>query len=162
MKKPAEPPDVVERIIAALLEISQKLNGWLPILRRLAEEEALRNAPGIQDFKVSAASIRSLIAARRLREQHFWPGMSEGAWDILLELFACRLEGRRISVAALGEATVLPLDSALHWVDTIAARGFLSRKYTDGEEALVDLTDHAADRMRAYLLTAMSLSRWTP
>jgi hypothetical protein len=162
MKKPVAPQDTVERITAALFEISQKLSAWVPLLRRLAEAEGQRNAARDGDFEISAAGIRSLLAARRLRDLHFWPGMSESAWDILLELFACRLEGHRLTVTALAEATALPLDSTLHWVDSIAAQGFLSRKYADGEHAMVDLTDHGAARMRAYLLTALTLSRWTP
>jgi hypothetical protein len=156
----AATPESLERVTATLVQVSGELAAWVPILRRLAQAEALRNAGRDHGFEISAGSVRSLIAARRLREQHFWPAMSEGAWDMLLELFACRLEGRRLDAAALGEAIGLPIDSTLHWIDAIAARGMISRRIADGEKALIDLTVDGADRMRAYLLAALSLSPW--
>ncbi|TMJ19668.1 MAG: hypothetical protein E6G92_07825 [Alphaproteobacteria bacterium] len=152
MKETAAAPDALDRA-ATLSVLSRELAAWVPILRRMAETVAL---------EINPATVRALIAARRLRDEHFWPAMSEGAWDVLLELFACRLEGRRLTVAELSDTTALPLDSVLHWIDSIAARGLISRRIPEGEEALVDLTDDGADRMRAYLLAALNLSPWAP
>jgi hypothetical protein len=140
--------------------VSQELATFIPILRQLADAAAMRErAPG-HSFEITSATVRSIIAARRLRDEYFWPAMSESAWALLLELFASRLEGERKGVAALSAAADLPIDTALHWIDWIAPRGLVSRKYIDGEDAMVDLTDAGADRMRAYLLASLSLSPW--
>jgi hypothetical protein len=152
LNETAAAPDALDRA-ATLSVLSRELAAWVPILRRLAETVALEITP---------ANVRALIAARRLRNEHFWPAMSEGAWDVLLETYACRLEGRRLTVTALSKATALPPDSVLHWIDSIAARGLISRRIAEDEGALVELTDDGVDRMRAYLLAALGLSPWAP
>lgn len=101
-----------------------------------------------------------MMAARSLREDYFWPGMNENAWSVLLELFACRLEGQRLDVAGLCEATGLSPDITLHWADWLAGRGMVALKHIEGEASPVDLTDSGADSMRAYLLASLSLSPW--
>lgn len=145
---------------ATLAEASRELAALVPILQRLAEAEALREFAHGYDFEITSASVRSIIAARRLRDEYFWPAMSENAWSVLLELFASRLEGARLDLAGLAAATKLPIDSALHWVDWIAPRSLISHKYAEGDNAQVDLTDAGADQMRAYLLASLSLSPW--
>jgi hypothetical protein len=148
------------RSATTLADASRELAALVPILRRLAESEALRNIAQGHSFEITSSSVRSVIAARRLRDEYFWPAMSENAWSVLLELFASRLDGRHADVAGLSAATELSTDSALHWIDWIAARGLVSRKYAEGDDAQVDLTDAGADRMRAYLLASLSLSPW--
>jgi len=160
MNEIAQRPDPIGHATSTLAEVSRELAAWVPILRQLAEAEALRNLAHGHSFEITSACVRSMIATRRLREDYFWPAMSENAWNVLLELFASRLEGARLDLASLAAATDLPVDSALHWIDWIAARGLISRKYVDGDDAEVDLTDAGADRMRAYLLASLSLSPW--
>lgn len=155
-----EKPEMLDRSATVLADASKELAAMVPVLRRLAETAALRDLAQGHSFEITAASVRSIIAARRLRDEYFWPAMSENAWSVLLELFASRLEGARLDLAGLSAATDLSTESALHWVDWIAPRGLISRKYADGDNAQVDLTDAGADRMRAYLLASLSLSPW--
>jgi hypothetical protein len=160
MNEIATRPDPIGHATATLAEVSQELAAWVPMLRQLAEAEALRNLVQGHSFEITASTVRSVIAARRLRDEYFWPMMSENAWSVLLELFASRLDGRRLDVNALRDATRLTDEAALHWVDWMAARNLVTRKYAEGEQAPVDLTDTGADGMRAYLLAALSLSPW--
>lgn len=145
-----------------LAEVSQELAGWVPILRRLAEAESLRDLALGHYSEISGGAVRSIIAARRLRDEYFWPSMSEAAWALMLELFANRLDGRRLDADGLSEATGLPLEICLHWIEWLAGRGMILRNTkADGEiTALVDLTDAGADEMRAYLLASLRLSPW--
>ncbi len=145
---------------ATLAEVSQELSALMPTLRRLADSAAFRQVAGSPSFEITSATLRSIIAARRLRDEYFWPSMNENAWSVLLQLFANRLEGRRLDLATLSAETDVSSDSVLHWIDWIAARGMVSRKYAEAENALVDLTDEGADRMRSYLLASLSLSPW--
>lgn len=160
MNAPGEKQEVLGRSATTLADASKELAALVPILRRLAESEALRNIARGHSFEITSASVRSVIAGRRLRDEYFWPAMSEDAWSVLLELFASRLDGRQVDVTGLSEATEIPADSALHWIDSIAERGLVSCKPAEGEGAQVDLTDPGADRMRAYLLASLSLSPW--
>lgn len=145
-----------------LAEVSRELASWVPILRRLAEAEALRDLALGQYSEINGAAVRSIINARRLRDQYFWPSMSEAAWALMLELFANCLEGERIDAVALSAATDIPRDAALHWIDWLAGRGMVLRE-AEGETeetALVTLTEAGADEMRAYLLASLRLSPW--
>jgi hypothetical protein len=145
-----------------LAEIGQEVAGWLPVLRRLAEAEALRELALGRNSEINGAAVRSIIAARRLRDRHFWPLMSEAAWSLMLELFARRLDGDRLDAAGLGAATAIPFDSTLHWIDWLCGRGMVFRngRGASDEAALIDLTDAGADAMRAYLTAALRLSPW--
>lgn len=163
---PAGEP-VVERESLAhtsetLADVSRELASWVPILRRLAEAEALRDLALGQYSEINGAAVRSIISARRLRDQYFWPSMSEAAWALMLELFANSLEGERVDAAALGAATDMPRDSALHWIDWLAGRNMVLRdpEAETEEAALVTLTEAGADEMRAYLLASLRLSPW--
>jgi hypothetical protein len=143
-------------------DVSRELASWVPILRQLAEAEALRNLALGHSFEISGATIRSIISARRLREDFFWPAMSESAWGIMLELFASRLAGERLTVATLAAASDTAPDATLHWADWLAGRKLVSRDATapDAMDATVTLTETGADQMRAYLIAALRLSPW--
>lgn len=161
----APPPAERERLTdtaMTLAEVSREMAFWVPILRRLAEAEQLRDLALGHTSEINGAAIRSIINARRLRDQYFWPAMSEAAWALLLELFANRLEGERLDVAALSAATEIPLGSALHWIEWLSGRGLVVRNgpSENAETALVALTEAGADEMRAYLLAALRLSPW--
>jgi hypothetical protein len=164
---PPGPDSPVERPRLAdtartLAEVSREMAHWVPILRRLAEAEQLRDLALGHTSEINGGAIRSIINARRLRDQYFWPAMSEAAWALLLELFANRLEGERLDVAGLGAVTDIPLDSALHWIEWLSGRGMVVRNGSgeNAENALVALTEAGADEMRAYLLAALRLSPW--
>lgn len=161
------PPAERERLAdtaRTLAEVSREMAHWVPILRRLAEAEQLRDLALGHTSEINGAAIRSIINARRLRDQYFWPAMSEATWALLLELFADRLEGERLDVAGLSAATEIPLASALHWIEWLSGRGMVVRygqeEGEDGAKALVVLTEAGADEMRAYLLAALRLSPW--
>jgi hypothetical protein len=144
-----------------LAEVSREMVQWVPVLRRLAEAEQLRDLALGHSSELSAAAVRSIINARRLRDQYFWPAMNEAAWALLLELFANRLEGERLDATGLAMATGLPFDSALHWLDWLTGRAMIMRgEAADAASAPVALTEAAADEMRAYLLAALRLSPW--
>ncbi len=161
-EEPVAEPQPLARSTNTLAEVSRELAGWVPILRRLAEAEALRDLALGHCSEITSPAVRSIIAARRLRDEYFWPSMNEAAWAVLLELYANRVEGRRIDVAGLSAATGLPPATCLHWLDWLAGRGMIFRdaRAADDESALIDLTDAGADEMRAYLLASLRISPW--
>jgi len=154
--------ETLARSAETLIEVSQELASWVPILRRLAEAEALRSLAFGHCFEISNGAVRSIITARRLRDQYFEASMTEAAWTVILELFANRLAGQPITVQRLSVATDIPLAATLHWIDWLAERGMASRDAASKDEAssLVELTDTATDQIRAYLLAALELSPW--
>jgi hypothetical protein len=97
--------------------------------------------------------VRSTIRARRLRDQHFAPELfADPAWDMLLDLYAARLEGRRVSVSSLCIAAAVPPTTALRWIGTMHDAALFGREAdpTDKRRAHITLTEQAAAAMRHY------------
>jgi hypothetical protein len=159
---PGAEPEPLASSYRTIAQVSRELADWIPILRRLVEAETLRDLALGQCSELTAASVRSIITARRLRDGYFWPLMNDAAWSLMLELFAKGLEGERLDVNALSVATDIPIDTTLHWVDWLTGRGMVLRngQAQDPESALVSLTDAGSDEMRAYLLASLRLSPW--
>lgn len=103
--------------------------------------------------KVEAAQVRDLLRARRLREDYMPAELfADPAWDMLLDLFAARLEHERVSVSSLCIASAVPPTTALRWIRTLTEKGFVDRQADphDGRRVFIALADSAAD----------ALSRW--
>ena len=120
-------------------------------LAQLAETE--RAAP--KPDRVDAALVRRLIKLRRDRER-FCPAdiFSDQALDMLLDLFAARLEGKRVPVSSLCAAAAVPTTTALRWIRSLTVAGTFMRQVArdDARRSHVEIAPAAADAMLAYLL----------
>lgn len=102
---------------------------------------------------VSAATVRGVIRARRLRDQFFAPDLfADPAWDMLLDLFAARLEGGHVSVSSLCIASAVPPTTALRWITTLTEAGLVARQDdpADKRRAFIVLTARAVGGMQGY------------
>ena len=126
------------------------------LVSRTSGSNTLRHIERV-DFsseKLSAAQVRAHIRNRRARESYFPNSLfADPAWDILLDLMAARLEGRRVSVSSLCIASAVPPTTALRWIKTLTDEKFLARSAdpADGRRIFVHLTDRAVAAMEAYL-----------
>lgn len=105
----------------------------------------------------SAARIRELIKLRRLREQHFPADLfADPAWDILLDLFAARTEGKSVSVSSLCIAAAVPPTTALRWITTMTEHGALVRRQDpmDARRVFIELSADSAERLTSYFAGA--------
>jgi hypothetical protein len=103
---------------------------------------------------VTAQSLRDIIRARRLRDRFFGEGLFEDpAWDMLLDLFAARLEGTRVSVSSLCIAAAVAPTTALRWIAKLTAAGLLRRSPdpSDGRRAFMELSDTAYEGLHRYV-----------
>jgi hypothetical protein len=145
--------DDVRRIAAALDRISSEemKNGDAPA----------RDADGRESRVIDAGTVRAIIRARRLREQFFGTDLfADPAWDILLDLFAARLEKQRVAVSSLCIAAAVPATTALRWIKTLTDTGLLVRAADpqDGRRVYIELAPQAADGLEAYLKAAQRIS----
>lgn len=102
----------------------------------------------------NAAFVRSIIRARALRRQFFDQNLfADPAWDILLELYALKCEGVRVSVSKLSIAADVPCTTALRWIDKLEADWLVVRQEDplDGRRVWVELSDLGAAAMGTYL-----------
>lgn len=102
---------------------------------------------------VSAATVRGAIRARRLRDQFFASDLfADPAWDMLLDLFAARLEGGHVSVSSLCIASAVPPTTALRWITTLTDAGLVARQEdpADKRRAFIVLTARGTAGMQGY------------
>ncbi|KQM87280.1 hypothetical protein ASE67_06015 [Sphingomonas sp. Leaf23] len=103
--------------------------------------------------EITAATVRGAIRARRLRDQYFADGLfADPAWDMLLDLFAARLEGLTVSVSSLCIASAVPPTTALRWITAMTDAGLLMRREdpNDRRRAFVTLTARAVAGLEGY------------
>jgi len=150
-----------------LKQLSQDVGRIAAILASLSNETAAfaggrTAAEGKGDEpRVDAGLVRSIIRARRLRDQFFRADLfADPAWDMLLDLMAARLEQNRVAVSSLCIAAAVPATTALRWIKALTDRGLLVRQADpqDGRRVYIELSDDAARALTAYLRAAQRVS----
>lgn len=104
---------------------------------------------------VTAKAVRAVIAERRLRERFFDPDLfGEPAWDMLLDLYAARLEHTRVSVSSLCIAATVPSTTALRWLRTLTEEGLVRRRADpqDRRRVFIELVETTATGMDRYFI----------
>ncbi|GGI81273.1 hypothetical protein GCM10007973_17230 [Polymorphobacter multimanifer] len=123
------------------------------IAEALARLAAEARSPG-QPARVDSTLVRKLIRLRRDRDRYFPAEIfADPAWDMLLDLVAARLEGRRVSVSSLCIAASVPTTTALRWIRSLAEAGIFARvtDVADARRTWIDLSDTAHGAMMAWL-----------
>ncbi|MHA6718771.1 winged helix DNA-binding protein [Sphingomonas sp. RS6] len=113
--------------------------------------ETLRfRAEPAEPVDITAAEIRRVIRARRMRADYFAGDLfADPAWDMLLDLFASDLERRPVSVSSLCIAAAVPPTTALRWIGTLNEAGLFERRAdpNDRRRAYIALSERARDAM---------------
>lgn len=139
----------------SLLEISRVLDESARLLRA---HVGIGGTPS--PTSIDATFVRRILAARRLREEMLGIPAGDPAWAMLLELYAARLENRRLSQTGLAIAAGLPRTTVLRIARKLLARGVLtgSADPEDSRLLLLSLSDKSAHRLNAYLTAARAES----
>jgi DNA-binding MarR family transcriptional regulator len=102
---------------------------------------------------VTARDVRQVIRQRRLRDELFEPELfADPAWDMLLDLYAAKLDRSRVSVSSLCIAAAVPATTALRWIKTLTDNGLFERHADmhDARRIFVQLSDGATQAMHRY------------
>ncbi|MDJ0278707.1 winged helix DNA-binding protein [Sphingomonas sp. 2R-10] len=141
----------VARIAHALLRLSRE--GGDEGVRDRSADFVAPSADDAGPADIAAATVRGAIRARRMRDQ-FLPKdlFADPGWDMLLDLFAARLEGSRVSVSSLCIASAVPPTTALRWITTLTDAGLLMRREdpSDRRRAFIVLTARGVAGMEGY------------
>ena len=100
-----------------------------------------------------AKAVRRMLRQRRMREQYFPADLfADPAWDMLLDLYAARLERQPVSVSSLCIAAAVPATTALRWIKTMTDAGLFLREADphDGRRIFIALSDGACDALGRY------------
>ena len=95
----------------------------------------------------------AILAVRRRRREFFPIAQGDDAWSMLLELYAARLERRRLYQTRLGVMSGVAQTTAFRIVRKFLETGICvsGQDPDDRRLLLVELSDSAAERMRDYL-----------
>lgn len=95
-----------------------------------------------------------MINLRKRREQEFGADIfGEPAWDILLDLFIQRVDGRRTSATSASIASRSPTTTALRYIAILEKKGLLTKRVAEHDLRVhyVELSDDGYRRMLELL-----------
>jgi hypothetical protein len=113
-----------------------------------------KNNNNISDIPQLYALAKEELRNRQDREIHFDVSLfGEPAWDILLDLFAHKVEGKLVSVSSVSIASGVPNTTALRWIGLLEQRSLVRRvaSPTDKRVSWLDLSDDAFKCVSATL-----------
>lgn len=107
------------------------------------------------------AVARMLYEQRRMRADAFGGHSTvfvEPAWDLLLDLFLAKSEGRIVSASAASIGACVPPTTALRCIDLLRRRGLIKTRPhpTDRRMKVVELSDEGAMLIDRYLFMLTS------
>ncbi|MBK3735629.1 response regulator [Azospirillum brasilense] len=100
------------------------------------------------------AVLRTLQQSRVARDKYFPKGLFEDpCWDMLLDLMANHLRGRRISVSSLCMASGVAQTTALRRITELHDRGLVRRiaDDKDGRRVFIELTEQGIAALSGYV-----------
>lgn len=101
----------------------------------------------------NVVALKNILRKRETRAQLFKDfEYSEAAWDILIELTAARLEGRKLDVSGLCLLTHVSRTTAWRTIQALVNAGMLARieDPDDRRRVYIELLDHVFERMRDF------------
>lgn len=165
---PGDPPEAVAAVLASVLTAAPEgVRDWREgqasisalsleanrIAAALARLAATQNDVGATQ-SLEPGLVRRLIRLRRDRERYFPAEIfADPAWDMLLDLVASRLEGRRVAVSSLCIAASVPTTTALRWIRSLSEAGLFERTTdpSDARRTWISLSETANNGMLAWL-----------
>lgn len=108
--------------------------------------------PTVPPAQISADWIRGMLEARRRRSVILGSLFADPAWDMLLQLYAMHLDGKRAAVSDLCKASAVPYTTALRWIGRLEHAGMIVRTADseDGRRIWVELSPVGEDGMKRY------------
>lgn len=148
----ADRAQALRTMAADLLAMAEQIDNSAPSFIARAPTEAGQS----RELSDKAALLERLgqdYINRRQRRRHFSAELfGEPAWDILLDLFQARIEGKMITVTSACIAADVPLTTALRWLGVLEQQGLVerNRNVKDHRSIWVRLTDSGMAAMIEY------------
>lgn len=143
---------IVADLKQRFLNLSKALNDVFDEIENLNRPSS---APPSDRTRVAVARLRSVVTARKRRNQAF-PNhhFADPAWDMILDLTIAMAENRRISVSSLSFAANVPTTTALRCIKQLAEEGtiVIVSDPKDSRRKHTQLSEDVFDRMISFAL----------
>jgi DNA-binding MarR family transcriptional regulator len=139
-------------------QVRERPVSFRPAPQGLLDSFATERAP---EPSARPQDVRAIIKLRRLRDRYFQPDLfADPGWDIMLDLYAARQEGKQVSVSSLCIAAAVPPTTALRWITNMTAAGLLVRVQDPdaARRVFIELSAEARDQLDAYFAAARNLA----
>ena len=158
---PALAPELdrrLETLGAELVAIGRSVEEASRRLAGLPRERPMHPVDGDEmSIETMLALAVATIQRRTFRDAQFRSALfADPAWDMLLDLFAARLKGKRICVSSLCIAARVPPTTALRWIRNMAEHGEIIRRPdpADRRRVYVAISDDAFDAVARTLASS--------
>lgn len=98
--------------------------------------------------------LKETYRRRSLRSRYFNPDYfsGEAAWNILLDLAAAQIEGKRIAVTSACIASGVPPTTALRWIAVLEDDGMILKEndFSDKRRTFLRISDHGMTLINSY------------
>jgi len=151
---PPSLPGSLRAISDALARIAARAERFEPLRDTAAEFDAGDDRSIDRTLPLLVAVARIDYDLREERARHVdMKQLGEHAWDILLDLFIQKSEGREVSLTSVAIGSRAPTSTAMRHFATLEEAGFVTREKSDadGRVTIVDLTPEGITRVSAYL-----------
>jgi DNA-binding MarR family transcriptional regulator len=153
--RPDEVAPILRDIGSWLIQISDRdksalNNPALPLPK--ARERPMHNN---NDEEMLARLAGQEYYLRERRRKFFDQDLfGEPSWDILLDLYVSKVNGRTISVTSACIGSGVPMTTALRWLADMEGRGLIVRKCDnkDKRRSWISISEKGFDAMSRYLL----------
>ena len=132
-------------------EIEPELTDGIPIFPSTYGRPA-NHPDAMERCKIRA---KALYLFRRKREQFFPKGIfADPAWDILLDLYAAELEGKKVSITSACLASGVAQTTALRWIRVLEENDLIFRIHDamDGRRSFLRITGHALSKISKLIM----------
>lgn len=133
--------------------VKETLRALVDALGRPSGGETGRQPPrGPADTRLAAAKAWKRAGELRHRISPE-PIFGDPAWDLLLDLYIARAEGRRVAISNASAAAGVPPTTGLRWIAKLQQLGWIGRigDVRDGRRAFVFLTDDGVQLIESLL-----------
>lgn len=149
------PPSTEDERLFELITSIKKIEEYLIV--RDTEKSVNRNwifSEGSSSFYVWLKETyrRRSLRGRFFNSEYF---SGEAAWNIILDLAAARIEGKRISITSACIASEVPSTTALRWISILEGDGMIIREndFSDRRRTFLRISDNAMHLVNSYYNT---------
>ncbi len=142
------------RSLTTLAKLAKRVANELEAVACLSDLRLVSTSNPPREGGELAAIARSCLHARRAREKLFPEGLfADPAWDILLDLFACDLDGIPVYVSDACLASGVPPTTGLRWLAKLEELQLVERRQdsSDGRRAHIVLRPSARQAIARWL-----------
>ena len=143
------------------LELATIGRQMLRLARGLALDEQTGSGSRVNELgEIFAGLARDEINERHARRKQFGVDLfGEPAWEMLLNLYIAKVDGKPLATKAVLAASGAPTTTALRHLSVLELKGLIARNTSEKDQRviLIELTEKAFSMFQTYFLSRLEM-----